>query len=194
MKTLVYIVAPYGAPTYEERTRNVERACQLNLMACDAGYAPMLVHAALHGGAYGSDDDPAIRARGLEIDLAWVEAVWKLGGELWVLLRPDGTLSSGSAVEVRHWRKLAGLLDDRGAYDADAIVECTPDWLVAPSVMVVVENPAMAFEADADGPAFSDEQLSFVMQLEELTADSEDDYVTALHHYVDLFEDEEPGV
>jgi len=97
---LVYICAPYGAPTHEGMTENTRRACMLNLLAADLGYAPQVVHAGIHMGAYGSDADAATRRRGLEIDFAWIDAVAQLNGELWVLLTAALTLSSGSREEV----------------------------------------------------------------------------------------------
>ncbi len=84
---LVYIAGPFGAPTPAGIAENVRRACALGLLACDLGYAPQVVHAGIHRGAYGSDADEKTRRRGMEIDFAWIDATAKLDGELWVLLK-----------------------------------------------------------------------------------------------------------
>lgn len=211
MRNLVYIVAPYGASTDEERRQNVDRAVALCAKACDQGFAPMTVHPGIYWGAYGHDADPVLRERGLEIDLAWIDIVDKIGGELWVLLKSDGTLSSGSEREVKRWRLLS-VDDDRGAYgwapnlrwfrwdyEKDVPVECAPDWAAedeeddAPNWGTItfgrtlngVEYPYFcSFAAEPDGPAES------MIVLDDENGD--DIYVEALHHYLDLFEEEEP--
>lgn len=106
MSTLVYIAAPYGAPTPEGRAENTRRAVALAALAAAWGRAPICVHPLIEAGVFGDDDNPADRARGLAC-MAQVEAVAKADGEMWVLLRDDGLMSRGCLAEVEAWQRVA---------------------------------------------------------------------------------------
>jgi len=123
--TLVYIAGPYGSPHEHERLANVGRACHLSLWASRAGYAPIVVHPAIHWGAYGSDDNPADRERGLATVTAILRAAAQAGGHLWVILRDDGSMSSGTEREVLAWE------EETAGGDPRTLALTWPQWLHA---------------------------------------------------------------
>ena len=96
-RKIVYIAAPFGASSQTERVWNTQRAELLCLLAQRSGYAPICVHSGILRGAYGDDDNPADRAAGLETDVRLLDVC----DEMWVLLRDDGSMSDGVAVEVK---------------------------------------------------------------------------------------------
>lgn len=62
-RPIVYIAAPFGAPTQAEREWNTARAELLCLLAQRSGCAPICVHSGVLRGAYGDDDVPSTSAR-----------------------------------------------------------------------------------------------------------------------------------
>jgi len=96
---LVYVCAPYGAPTHEEREVNVARALGVAQVLAREGWCPVCLHPAIHAGVYGDDSDPAQREAGLAVAVRTVEDVVRGGGRVAVLLRDDGTMSPGTAAE-----------------------------------------------------------------------------------------------
>lgn len=102
--TLVYVAGPFrGAPLL-----NSARAATVSALAVRQGYAPICVHPAIEAGAYGNDDVPEERERGLAAVIALVELVARNGGELWVILRDDGTPSEGTRREVAAYEAAGG--------------------------------------------------------------------------------------
>lgn len=61
-----------------------------------------MVHPGVQAGAYGSDEDPDERARGLAAALCLVELVARHPeGQLWIILREEGSLlSPGCSAEL----------------------------------------------------------------------------------------------
>ena len=104
MSRTCYIAAPYAGDVDE----NVRRACALGALAMREGRAPIVVHPAIAGGVYGRDEVPMERDGGRLATIAVQRMVQADGGELWVLLRDDGTMSPGTAAEVADWRALPG--------------------------------------------------------------------------------------
>lgn len=102
MIPIVYICAPFSAPSLLERDRNVNRALLLGRLAVLSGFAPIVVHPSIDS-VFGDDNDPAARARGLACNLAVCELVAHNGGALWILLRDDGTMSPGCECERAVW-------------------------------------------------------------------------------------------
>lgn len=93
---IVYIAAPYGGDIED----NVVRASALALHAVELGRAPLVIHPAIQAGAYGADDVPEERARGLRVAVALVRMVATVGGELWVLLTAEGGVTPGVRAEM----------------------------------------------------------------------------------------------
>jgi hypothetical protein len=108
---------------------NVDRACFVGRLVQRSGSAPVVVHPAIHAGAYGSDEDADERAAGMESSIAVLDCVLRAGGEVLVLKRDDGTLSDGTRAEVAHvaargrevvatgWSWIVRLADDYGLGD-----------------------------------------------------------------------------
>lgn len=116
---LVYVAAPLapwkarppGASEYLtiEQFEHVKRANKIARAALEAGFAPILVHNDVRAGVFGSDDVDADRERGIACCVATVEAVARAGGELWLLLLPDGTASHGCHTERAAFSRAGGL-------------------------------------------------------------------------------------
>ena len=102
--TPVYVAAPFAGDVAE----NVRRAAALSRLAVERGHAPICVHPAIAAGCYGDDAVPEERERGLQAVCRLVEVVAWHGGELWVLLRDDGTMSAGVTREVEAWLDAGG--------------------------------------------------------------------------------------
>lgn len=103
-RTPVYVAAPYHDPNPRIVAWNVARACLLGRLAARCGYVPTVVHAEIHGGVYGDDNDPAQRAAGRALTLAKLDGVLAAGGRVWALLRDDGEMSEGTRAEVNEAR------------------------------------------------------------------------------------------
>jgi hypothetical protein len=101
--TLVYVAGPFRGATL----LNSARAATVSALAVRQGYAPICVHPAIDAGAYGNDDVPEERERGLAAVTALVEIVARAGGELWVILRHDGTPSEGTRREMEAFTRAA---------------------------------------------------------------------------------------
>jgi len=100
-----YIAGPYAASTPAEIERNVLRAAALGRLATEIGYAALVPHAIGWMGVYGErhEGDVGVRDRALSSSLALVEAVGRTGGALFVLERDDGSLSSGTGLELERF-------------------------------------------------------------------------------------------
>ena len=99
--TPIYIAAPYAPRPGLTTTENITRAHALARHAMRLGYAPVVIHGAVQVGVFGNDDDPEERARGIEAACAIAAAIGRAGGELWLLVLPEGGLSSGCEREAR---------------------------------------------------------------------------------------------
>ena len=99
-----YICSPFAGDVPE----NLRRAVALSRLALGAGHAPLCVHPAIAAGCYGDDGVPEERKVGLRAVCALVEAVAWAGGDFWLLLRDDGTISAGCQPELDVWRREAG--------------------------------------------------------------------------------------
>lgn len=95
----VFISAPFAAATVRDVRRNIARAAALARLAVAEGYAPICPHLNfLHL------DDETDRGAVLASVEALIEAIKHTPcARLWTLLRDDGTLSSGCAVEHDAW-------------------------------------------------------------------------------------------
>lgn len=91
----VYIAAPYRAATSAERAENVRRAGVLSRLALHLKFAPVCVLAAVEAGHFGRDGVPEDREEGLNAATALCRMVAKQRGQLWIIMRDDGTLSEG---------------------------------------------------------------------------------------------------
>lgn len=99
MSLVIYIAAPFSAPTAAERERNTRRAEALNLLAIRQGHAPICPHSTILRGGQGRDDVPEEREAGLSAMLA----VLGRCDQVWALTRDDGSLSAGMQRELEHW-------------------------------------------------------------------------------------------
>lgn len=102
-RQLVYIAGPYAARTAAERRRNTDRVGLISRMLIQLGAHPVPVHAAIHAGHYGDDDDPDARRDGMRATLALLDAIAEAGGSMLVLEGP----SKGTAAEVIRWQQIA---------------------------------------------------------------------------------------
>ncbi len=114
-----YIAGPFAGDV----ARNTARACALSRWAVANGYAPVCVHPGVVAGAYGDDNDPAERERGLAVCVALVGLVARRFGVMLVILRDDGTPSSGTAREVEAWRNWR--------FDNDLTMRTWAEWVAA---------------------------------------------------------------
>ena len=101
-----YVAAPFGAPTRFEQEANTCRAEYVGEIMRDRGFRPVVVHTAILAGAFGDDNDPAARARGLAATVEIMRDVLARGGVLVVLLRDDCTMSAGVLAEVTEARRV----------------------------------------------------------------------------------------
>ena len=104
IRLLCVIAGPYAADTPALVQANTDRAARLGRLAVRHGYAPIIPHVHGHAGIYGSAADNGsatdpVRQAALECGIRHVQLVAEMGGELWVLLKPDGTMSSGTRAE-----------------------------------------------------------------------------------------------
>lgn len=97
--TIVYIAGPYAGLV----DTNVARASELSRFAVSLGIVPLCLHGSIQAGAYGDDDHPEERERGLERACDVAALVARSGGQIWVITRDDGTLSSGTERELAAW-------------------------------------------------------------------------------------------
>lgn len=102
---LAYIAAPYFDLDPGIRAWNVARACFLARAAIAHGDAPIVVHPGISQ-IYGDEETPELRALGMRVDLDLLTHVHRANGGLHVLLRDDGTMSSGVQAEVERWTAL----------------------------------------------------------------------------------------
>lgn len=108
-RPVVYIAAPYGAPTRALIGWNIARACALATLAIREGLAPVVVHPSIPV-IYGEEETPGARAVGLEVDTAIVAMIARsLTGRLWILETDAGELTPGVLQEYRTWRTARGL-------------------------------------------------------------------------------------
>lgn len=109
MRRVVYIAAPYSAPTRDGVLRNVARALALGELAAQNGLAPIVPHAmgilGVHGHPF--EDSPGVRERALECGAAVARQGSFRGGSIeewavgWAILRDDGTRSDGVQLEIQ---------------------------------------------------------------------------------------------
>jgi len=128
MSRLVYVCAPYGATTHEERERNVARALGVAQVLAREGWCPVCLHPAIHAGVYGDDSDPAQREAGLRVAVRTVEEVVRGQGLVAVLLRDDGEMSPGTAMEWLAARRVAATWTGRQAWDPDRPLLLSGTW------------------------------------------------------------------
>ena len=140
---IAYIAAPYAAPSPDERTLNVARACSLaRALMLRRGWSCIVPHPAIHAGAYSDDAIPEQREVGMRATIEQVEMVAQVGGALVAIARdptadiPTGVhlLSPGTTAEVmafqeacdrraetRTWREWRAVLDIDG-------LGLAPEW------------------------------------------------------------------
>ena len=111
--TPIYIAAPYAPRPGLTTTENITRAHALARHAMRLGYAPVVIHGAVQVGVFGNDDDPEERARGIEAACAIAAAIGRAGGELWLLVLPEGGLSSGCEREAEAYLRAGGTVERR---------------------------------------------------------------------------------
>ena len=104
-----YIAGPFAGDIRE----NVRRALAVCRWAVAHGYAPECVHTTIAAGGLGDDDNPDDRDRGIGSCVARVRMHAKVGGALLVILRDDGTMSTGTEREVIAWMNAGGGAVDR---------------------------------------------------------------------------------
>ena len=97
--SLVYIAGPYAGLI----DTNVARASELSRYAVAQGLIPLCLHGSIQAGAYGDDDHPEERARGLERACSVASLVARSSGRIWVITRDDGSLSDGTERELESW-------------------------------------------------------------------------------------------
>ncbi len=97
---MIYVAAPFGAPTAEERTENVARAGALCRLLVYLGAYPVCLHAAIEAGHYGDDSDEGQRATGLHVARSIAREIVGSGGLLVALERPGGGVSPGTRDEI----------------------------------------------------------------------------------------------
>lgn len=102
-RRLIYVAGPYGASTSEEIERNVYRACALGRLVTATGCVPVVPHAAGFLGCHGDpheQDGGQTREVALACGVALASVVGRQGGNLWVLLRDDKSMSEGTKSEA----------------------------------------------------------------------------------------------
>ena len=110
--TPIYLAAPIAASTLAEQLANCDRATKIAGYLRHQGHEVICVHEQaaldlLHAGG----ETPEARAEALVRCLALVRATVEAGGVVAVLMRDDGTLSSGCALEVEQARQTWEQLD-----------------------------------------------------------------------------------
>lgn len=102
MSRVVYIAGPYAAETPEGIAENIRRAVALGRYAASCGLAPVVPHVIGAAGVYGDPGEGTGDSRqvALRCALETVRCIAAQGGDLWVIAHDDGTLSSGTALEV----------------------------------------------------------------------------------------------
>lgn len=101
-----YVAAPFGAPTRFEQEVNTRRAEYVGEIMAARGFRPVVVHTAILAGAFGDDNDPEARARGLAATVDIMRGVLARGGIVVVLLKDDCTMSAGVQAEVTEARRM----------------------------------------------------------------------------------------
>lgn len=97
---VVYVAAPFSAPTAEERAENVARAGALCRVLVRLGAYPVCLHAAIEAGHYGDDSDAGQRAVGLHVARSVARSIVDSGGLLIALERNSGGVSPGTRAEI----------------------------------------------------------------------------------------------
>ena len=113
MTAATIVLAPYGDPDPAVRRWHTERAALIVAMLHREGTPAACIHRAIDAGDYGDDADPEARARGL----AASRAITACFPRAFVLLRDDGTMSSGTAADVHEWMRTHGGLRAAGTDD-----------------------------------------------------------------------------
>lgn len=96
--------------------------------------APVYVHEAVWLGAFGDDNKPDERERGMLASLAIAEAVALAGGELWLLELPDGTFSTGTERERGAFENAARSTGQRYTIRQFKAASCYPDGVICTGV------------------------------------------------------------
>lgn len=115
---VAYIAAPYAG----DEAANLRRADALALAVALLGRAVYIPHRAI---GQQRPDTARSRAPAIRACLAAVDRVAKMGGELHVLERDDGSLSPGCALEVERWRAW-GAVEVRWMWGDDGPVQRDP--------------------------------------------------------------------
>jgi hypothetical protein len=109
MRYPAYIAGSFAGPNDAAVLRNVARALGVGWLATERGFAPLVPHAAgwlgVHGG---KDEDPGVRTAALTCGVSIARAVAAVGGHMWIVLRDDGTMSDGTALEHDCFRAHGG--------------------------------------------------------------------------------------
>lgn len=115
---IVYIAGPYMNTTKEGIRMNVRRALALGNAAAQLGFIPIVPHAHGYLGIYGDPHEekgPETRETALRNGTYLARATKLADGMLWLLLRDDESISSGSQLE----------LDAFGGYNTVHVVQGT---------------------------------------------------------------------
>lgn len=97
----VYVAAPFGAPTAEERRENVARAGAICRLLVHLGAFPVCLHAAIEAGHYGDDSDIERRTAGLHVARSIARSIVDGGGLLIALeCGGKGGVSPGTREEI----------------------------------------------------------------------------------------------
>ena len=118
----VYVAGPYAGESDEIVAENVRRAVEIGHLCLTVFTdAPVLVpHALGRSGLYGAPEDDggasASREAALQQGQSWAALAGRLGGVLVIILREDGTFSTGTAAETETFRRAGGDRIIRGTY------------------------------------------------------------------------------
>lgn len=100
-RPLLYVAGPYAGSTPEAIAENVRRATEVAKLAALRGFAPIVPHLHGHAGVHGSPDESCGKSRGVALECAVAQVA--ACRYLFVILRDDGTLSPGTALEYDAW-------------------------------------------------------------------------------------------
>lgn len=123
-RQLVYIAGPLAGGTLAERQEHYRRIVALGRFAVDRGFTPIVPHLAI-GALFGwpeVGETPDDRGMGLALSMALFRGVDRADGMLWVLLRDDGTPSTGTRAELGAWAEW------REAVGPDPVVGTWAEW------------------------------------------------------------------
>lgn len=112
MIRIIYAAAPLSAPTTTAQCRNSTIAADFcrhleSLSGYPLVYSPHSRIARAYADPW-REETPAQRIEALASCIAALEAIHAKDGELHILTKPDGTLSSGCKHELDHWTKIGG--------------------------------------------------------------------------------------